>query len=211
MKKNIFAKIISFVSIVSILVVFAVPVFAANSVKLSQSAQISDKTVIVKIGVAENSGLATFAATLGYDAEKLEFASITYGAGNTNATNTKENGKVGINMVWTEAMSVEGTLATIVFNIKPGAEGKVDLPLSVDFATDKDNADISVTASSSSVSIPKGLVPATTAAGGGTEGNVNSKNPNTSGTAIKVGGTAAVIISAAVIGTAVIVKKKKEA
>lgn len=209
MKKRIFAKTISLISALAMIIVLAMPVFAADSVKLSQTAEISGKTVVVKIGISENSGLATFSATLSYDAAMLEFSSIEYTAGNTNATNTKEDGKVGINMVWAEAMSSKATLATIVFNIKPGAEGEIKLPVSVDFATDKQDANISVTPSTAGLNIPKGIVPATTAVGG-TEESVKAKNPNTSGTAMKVGGAAAVVIAAAAVGTLVAIKKKKE-
>lgn len=210
MKKSVFAKIISFVSVLAMLTALSVCAFAADSVKLSQTAEISDKTVVVKISVPENSGLATFSATLDYDSQKLEFSGVEYSAGNTNATNTKEDGKVGVNMVWTEAMSVKGTLATIVFNIKPGADGEIKLPVRVDFATGKDNDNITVTGSTAGVNIPKGLVPATTQAGG-TEGSVKAKNPNTSGAAVKIGSTAAVVIAAAAIGAAVVIRKKKEA
>lgn len=210
MKKSALAKIVSFISVLAMLAVMTLPVFAANSVKLAQSAEISDKTVVVKLNVPENSGLATFAATINYDSSQLEFASATYGAGNTNATNSKEDGKVSVNMVWTEAMVSAGNLFTVVFNVKPGAAGEVALPVSVDFATDKEDNDISVIPSTASVNIPKGLVPATTSASA-TEGSVKAKNPNTSGAAVKVGGAAIAVVGvAAIVGATVLIKKKKD-
>lgn len=194
-----------------LLLLSVLSVYAGNSVSAQSSAKISNTTVVVTVSLPENPGLATLSATLSYDANQLEYDGIAYKSGDTTATNTETVGKVGINAVWAAQQTTACTLAEITFQIKPGAQGAVTFPVSVEFATNADNEPVDVRIAAAEDIIPKDLVPAETKGQGASSAeNTDAKNPNTAGVKYAAIGTASAVALAAVgVLTGTAIKRKK--
>lgn len=78
-----------------ILAALMIPAFAA-SVSVTPKAVLSDDGVVtVTLDLPAGADLATFATTLTYDADKLEFSEVKFGAGDMTTSNTNTAGKSG--------------------------------------------------------------------------------------------------------------------
>ncbi|MGN0555592.1 MAG: cohesin domain-containing protein [Candidatus Fimenecus sp.] len=180
--------------------VCCLPAFAAGTVTLqANAAKAEDGTLTVTISAPANSNLATFESTLNYDAQKLELQEVVYGAGDMTTSNTTEEGKVGLFMIWQDTQTDEATLATVTFKVKDGAAGTTDITFTNTAATDANDSEVAVSfGESDTVTVTLTEAPPT-------EENI----PSTAGTYIAVGAIGVVAVAAAVT-TGALVKRRKD-
>lgn len=174
--------------------------FAAGHADVKvDTARAEDGTLTVTLCVPAGSNLATFESALHYDAEKLEFVSVTYGAGTMTTQNTATAGKVGLYMVWQESQTEAATLATVTFKVKDGATGSTDITFTDTNATDPSDAAMDIAFSANPTTVKLTDTP-----------NVNENIPATAGTYVAVGATCAVAV-AAVVTAGALIKRKRDA
>lgn len=181
--------------------VCCIPAFAAGTVvNLQANATLAeDGTLTVTLSAPANSNLATLETTLQYDAQKLELQEAVYGAGDMTTSNTTEEGRVGLFMIWQDTQTAEATLATVTFKVKDGAAGTTDITFTNTAATDANDSEMAVSfGESDTVTITLTEAPPT-------EENI----PSTAGTYIAVGAIGVVAVAAAVT-TGALVKRKKD-
>ncbi|MGN0570975.1 MAG: cohesin domain-containing protein [Candidatus Fimenecus sp.] len=179
--------------------VCCLPAFAAGTVSVQvDTALAEDGTLTVTLSVPEGSGLATFESTLNYDAQKLEFVGIAYGAGDMTTQNTATAGKVGLFMIWQETQTDAATLATVTFKVKDGATGTTDITFTDTAATDANDSEMAVSfGENNSVTVTLTEAPPT-----------DEAIPSTAGTYVAVGVGCVVAVAAAVTAGALIKRKK---
>lgn len=186
--------------ILSFLFIFACcfPAFAAGAVTAKVDTVLADGTLTVTLSVPANSGLATFESKLHYDAEKLEFVSVAYGAGDMTTENTAVPGTVGLFMIWKETQTEAATLVTVTFKVKEGAAGKTDITFTDTAATDGSDTAIDFSyGESNTYTVALTETPST-----------DEKIPGTAGKYVAVGAVSAVAVAAAVTAGALIKRKK---
>lgn len=179
--------------------VLCVPAFAA-SVSVTPKATLADGTVTVTLDLPAGTDLATFATTLTYDAEKLEFSEVTFGAGDMYTSKTDTAGEVGLFMVWSASQSDAATLATITFKVKEDAAGKTAFSFKDTEATDSTDAALAVSFADDALSVTLSDLPP-----------VDEKIPSTAGKYAAIGSACAVVVAAAVVAGVAIKRKKSEA
>lgn len=179
--------------------VLCVPAFAA-SVSVTPKATLADGTVTVTLDLPAGTDLATFATTLTYDAEKLEFSEVTFGAGDMYTSKTDTAGEVGLFMVWSASQSDAATLATITFKVKEDAAGKTAFSFKDTEATDSTDAAHAVSFADDALSVTLSDLPP-----------VDEKIPSTAGKYAAIGSACAVVVAAAVVAGVTIKRKKSEA
>ena len=179
--------------------VLCVPAFAA-SVSVTPKATLADGTVTVTLDLPAGTDLATFATTLTYDAEKLEFSEVTFGAGDMYTSKTDTAGEVGLFMVWSASQNDAATLATITFKVKEDAAGKTAFSFKDTEATDSADAALAVSFADDALSITLSDLPP-----------VDEKIPSTAGKYAAIGSACAVVVAAAVVAGVAIKRKKSEA
>lgn len=179
--------------------VLCVPAFAA-SVSVTPKATLADGTVTVTLDLPAGTDLATFATTLTYDAEKLEFSEVTFGAGDMYTSKTDTAGEVGLFMVWSASQNNAATLATITFKVKEDAAGKTAFSFKDTEATDSTDAALAVSFADDALSITLSDLPP-----------VDEKIPSTAGKYAAIGSACAVVVAAAVVTGVAIKRKKSEA
>lgn len=179
--------------------VLCVPAFAA-SVSVTPKATLADGTVTVTLDLPAGTDLATFATTLTYDAEKLEFSEVTFGAGDMYTSKTDTAGEVGLFMVWSASQNNAATLATITFKVKEDAAGKTAFSFKDTEATDSTDAALAVSFADDALSITLSDLPP-----------VDEKIPSTAGKYAAIGSACAVVVAAAVVTGVAIKRKKNEA
>lgn len=182
-----------------LLAALMIPAFAA-SVSVTPKAVLSDDGVVtVTLDLPAGADLATFATTLTYDADKLEFSEVKFGAGDMTTSNTNTAGEVGLYMVWSTSQNTAATLATVTFKVKENAAGTTDLSFKNTEATDSTDQALDLSFASSSLSVTLSELPP-----------VGEKIPSTAGRYAAIGSACAVVVAAAVI-TGVAVKRRKNA
>lgn len=192
-------KLVSVLLALFLLGALAVPSFAA-SVTAQAAADVSEDGVLtLTVSVPESSGLATFESTLQYDAAVLTLQEVTYGAGNMTASNTDTAGQVGLFMVWSETQETAATLATVTFQINDGAAGTTNLTFTDTAATDNNDNAIKFSFSGGDT-----LKVALTEEQTITDADI----PSTAGRYIAIGGVVVVAITAIVVTTAVVKRKR---
>lgn len=179
--------------------VLCVPAFAA-SVSVTPQATLADGTVTVTLDLPAGTDLATFATTLTYDAEKLEFSEVTFGAGDMYTSKTDTAGEVGLFMVWSASQNNAATLATITFKVKEDAAGKTAFSFKDTEATDSTDAALAVSFADDALSVTLSDLPP-----------VDEKIPSTAGKYAAIGSACAVVVAAAVVAGVAIKRKKNEA
>lgn len=179
--------------------VLCVPAFAA-SVSVNPKATLADGTVTVTLDLPAGTDLATFATTLTYDAEKLEFSEVTFGAGDMYTSKTDTAGEVGLFMVWSASQNNAATLATITFKVKEDAAGKTAFSFKDTEATDSTDAALAVSFADDALSVTLSDLPP-----------VDEKIPSTAGKYAAIGSACAVVVAAAVVAGVAIKRKKNEA
>lgn len=179
--------------------VLCVPAFAA-SVSVTPKATLADGTVTVTLDLPAGTDLATFATTLTYDAEKLEFSEVTFGAGDMYTSKTDTAGEVGLFMVWSASQNDAATLATITFKVKEDAAGKTAFSFKDTEATDSTDAALAVSFADDALSVTLSDLPP-----------VDEKIPSTAGKYAAIGSACAVVVAAAVVAGVAIKRKKSEA
>lgn len=179
--------------------VLCVPAFAA-SVSVTPKATLADGTVTVTLDLPAGTDLATFATTLTYDAEKLEFSEVTFGAGDMYTSKTDTAGEVGLFMVWSASQNDAATLATITFKVKEDAAGKTAFSFKDTEATDSTDAALAVSFADDALSVTLSDLPP-----------VDEKIPSTAGKYAAIGSACAVVVAAAVVAGVTIKRKKSEA
>lgn len=179
--------------------VLCVPAFAA-SVSVTPKATLADGTVTVTLDLPAGTDLATFATTLTYDAEKLEFSEVTFGAGDMYTSKTDTAGEVGLFMVWSASQNNAATLATITFKVKEDAAGKTAFSFKDTEATDSTDAALVVSFADDALSVTLSDLPP-----------VDEKIPSTAGKYAAIGSACAVVVAAAVVTGVAIKRKKNEA
>ena len=174
-----------------LLAALMIPAFAA-SVSVTPKAVLSDDGVVtVTLDLPAGADLATFATTLTYDADKLEFSEVT--------SNTNTAGEVGLYMVWSTSQNTAATLATVTFKVKENAAGTTDLSFKNTEATDSTDQALDLSFAGGSLSVTLSELPP-----------VDEKIPSTAGRYAAIGSACAVVVAAAVI-TGVAVKRRKNA
>ena len=182
-----------------LLAALMIPAFAA-SVSVTPKAVLSDDGVVtVTLDLPAGADLATFATTLTYDADKLEFSEVKFGAGDMTTSNTNTAGEVGLYMVCTASQNTADTLATVTFKVKENAAGTTDIAFKNTEATDSTDQALDLSFASSSLSVTLSELPP-----------VDEKIPSTAGRYAAIGSACAVVVAAAVI-TGVAVKRRKNA
>lgn len=179
--------------------VLCVPAFAA-SVSVTPKATLANGTVTVTLDLPAGTDLATFATTLTYDAEKLEFSEVNFGAGDMYTAKTDTAGKVGLFMVWSASQSDAATLATITFKVKEDAAGKTAFSFKDTEATDSTDAALAVSFADDALVVTLSDLPP-----------VDEKIPSTAGKYAAIGSACAVVVAAAVVAGVAIKRKKSEA
>lgn len=179
--------------------VLCVPAFAA-SVSVNPKATLADGTVTVTLDLPAGTDLATFATTLTYDAEKLEFSEVNFGAGDMYTSKTDTAGEVGLFMVWSASQSDAATLATITFKVKEDAAGKTAFSFKDTEATDSTDAALAVSFADDALVVTLSDLPP-----------VDEKIPSTAGKYAAIGSACAVVVAAAVVAGVAIKRKKSEA
>lgn len=179
--------------------VLCVPAFAA-SVSVNPKATLADGTVTVTLDLPAGTDLATFATTLTYDAEKLEFSEVTFSAGDMYTSKTDTAGEVGLFMVWSASQSDAATLATITFKVKEDAAGKTAFSFKDTEATDSTDAALAVSFADDALVVTLSDLPP-----------VDEKIPSTAGKYAAIGSACAVVVAAAVVAGVAIKRKKSEA
>ncbi|MGN0519441.1 MAG: cohesin domain-containing protein [Candidatus Fimenecus sp.] len=179
--------------------VCCIPAFASGAVTLQADAALAeDGTLTVTLSAPANSDIATFEATLNYDAQKLELQEVVYGAGDMTTSNTTEEGRVGLFMIWQDTQTDAATLATVTFKVKDGAVGTTDITFTNTAATDANDAEMAVSfGESDTVTVTLTEAPPT-----------DEAIPSTAGTYVAVGVGCAVAVAAAVTAGALIKRKK---
>lgn len=182
-----------------LLAALMIPAFAA-SVSVTPKAVLSDDGVVtVTLDLPAGADLATFATTLTYDADKLEFSEVKFGAGDMTTSNTNTAGEVGLYMVWSTSQNTAATLATVTFKVKENAAGTTDLSFKNTEATDSTDQALALSFAGGSLSVTLSELPP-----------VDEKIPSTAGRYAAIGSACAVVVAAAVI-TGVAVKRRKNA
>lgn len=179
--------------------VLCVPAFAA-SVSVTPKATLADGTVTVTLDLPAGTDLATFATTLTYDAEKLEFSEVTFGAGDMYTSKIDTAGEVGLFMVWSASQNNAATLATITFKVKEDAAGKTAFSFKDTEATDSTDAALAVSFADDALVVTLSDLPP-----------VDEKIPSTAGKYAAIGSACAVVVAAAVVAGVAIKRKKSEA
>lgn len=179
-----------------LLAALSVPAFAA-SVSVAPKATLADGVVTVTLDLPAGADLATFATTLTYDADKLEFSEVTFGAGDIYTSKTDVAGEVGLYMVWSNSQNTAATLATITFKVKEDAAGKAAFSFKDTEATDSKDAALPISFANDALTVTLSDVPP-----------VDEKIPSTAGRYAAIGSACAVVAAAAVI-TGVAVKRRK--
>ena len=182
-----------------LLAALMIPAFAA-SVSVTPKAVLSDDGVVtVTLDLPAGADLATFATTLTYDADKLEFSEVKFGAGDMTTSNTNTAGEVGLYMVWSTSQNTAATLATVTFKVKEDAAGTTDIAFKNTEATDSTDQALALSFAGGSLSVTLSELPP-----------VDEKIPSTAGRYAAIGCAGAVVVAAAVI-TGVAVKRRKNA
>lgn len=182
-----------------ILAALTVSAFAA-SVSVTPKAVLSDDGVVtVTLDLPAGADLATFATTLTYDADKLEFSEVKFSAGDMYTSNTNTAGEVGLYMVWSTSQNTAATLATVTFKVKEDAAGTTDIAFKNTEATDSTDQALDLSFAGGPLSVTLSELPP-----------VDEKIPSTAGRYAAIGSACAVVVAAAVI-TGVAVKRRKNA
>lgn len=182
-----------------LLAALMIPAFAA-SVSVTPKAVLSDDGVVtVTLDLPAGADLATFATTLTYDADKLEFSEVKFGAGDMYTSNTNTAGEVGLYMVWSTSQNTAATLATVTFKVKEDAAGTTDIAFKNTEATDSTDQALDLSFAGGPLSVTLSELPP-----------VDEKIPSTAGRYAAIGSACAVVVAAAVI-TGVAVKRRKNA
>lgn len=182
-----------------LLAALSVPAFAA-SVSVTPKATLADGVVTVTLNLPAGADLATFATTLTYDADKLEFSEVTFGAGDIYTSKTDVAGEVGLYMVWSNSQNTAATLATITFKVKEDAAGKAAFSFKDTEATDSTDAALPISFASDALTVTLSDIPP-----------VDEKIPSTAGRYAAIGSACAVVVAAAVITGVAIKRRKNEA
>ena len=182
-----------------LLAALMIPAFAA-SVSVTPKAVLSDDGVVtVTLDLPAGADLATFSTTLTYDADKLEFSEVKFGAGDMTTSNTNTAGEVGLYMVWSTSQNTADTLATVTFKVKEDAAGTTDIAFKNTEATDSTDQALDLSFAGGPLSVTLSEPPP-----------VDEKIPSTAGRYAAIGSACAVVVAAAVI-TGVAVKRRKNA
>ena len=182
-----------------LLAALMIPAFAA-SVSVTPKAVLSDDGVVTDtLDLPAGADLATFATTLTYDADKLEFSEVKFGAGDMTTSNTNTAGEVGLYMVWSASQNTAATLATVTFKVKENAAGTTDLSFKNTEATDSTDQALDLSFAGGPLSVTLSELPP-----------VDEKIPSTAGRYAAIGSACAVVVAAAVT-TGVAVKRRKNA
>lgn len=223
MKKHYFSKFAAVALALALILVSAVPAFAAKTVKVKFEIAGSDGLVYVRLTAPANSDISTFSAALKYDSSKLKFKEMSYldDESIVNSTNAENEGTVVANIVIAESITEESKIFTYIFTPVEGNDGEYKFSFERVKATDKANNEIPVifdgilealssnlqplTPDKTQTSFEPVTEPTTVAPSNADDPNV----PKTAGKTVAI--SVAAIAAVAVIGvTAVTVKKKRE-
>ena len=236
MKNKYIAKFAAVALALMLILISAVPAFAAKTVKVKVEIAGSDGLLYVRLTAPAGSNISTISVPLQYDETKLEFKEMSYLADPSivNSTNAENEGVVVANTVIAEALNEESKIFTYIFKIVDGAEGECEFSFGSVKATDSDNKEINIvfdgklTASLSSLEPlspdkvqssfkPTEPTEATEPSKSETETESttkaeNAETPNIPNTPRKVAAVSAVAVAAvaAIAGSAIAIKKKKD-
>lgn len=117
MKKHYFSKFAAVALALALILVSAVPAFAAKTVKVKFEIAGSDGLVYVRLTAPANSDISTFSAALKYDSSKLKFKEMSYldDESIVNSTNAENEGTVVANIVIAESITEESKIFTYIF------------------------------------------------------------------------------------------------
>lgn len=222
MKNKYIAKFAAIALTLILILISAVPAFAAKTVKVKVDFAGGDGLLYVRLTAPAGSDISTFSAPLSYDETKLEFKEMSYVEDPTivNSTNAENAGVVVANTVIAESLTEESQIFTYVFTILDGAESEFGLSFGKVSATDSNNEEINIVIDGKmavSVSDLEPTVPATNPEESETEsestaGTENADTPNVPNTTRNVAAVSAVAVAAvaAIAGSAVAIKKKRD-
>lgn len=236
MKNKYIAKFAAVVLTLILILISAVPAFAAKTVKVKVEIAGSDGLLYVRLTAPAGSDISTISVPLQFDETKLEFKEMSYLADPSivNSTNAENEGVVVANTVIAEALTEESKIFTYIFKIVDGAEGKCEFSFGTVKATGADNKEINIVFDgelTASLSELEPLTPdkvqssfeptepteATEPSKSETETESttkteNAETPNIPNTTRKVAAVSAVAVAAvaAIAGSAVAIKKKKD-
>lgn len=230
MKKCIFVKAAVLLFTLVFILSAAVPAFAAKAVKIQVEIAGSDGLLYVRLTAPASSDISTFSAPLRFDSTKLKFEKISYLEDDSiiNSTNAEkaDEGLVIGNIVIAEKLTEETKIFTYVFKILDGAEGDVKFSFGDIVATNGKNEHITILTDGSLTSLLTSLTPLspdklqssfepvkpseTEPTSANKPQNADKPNiPNTTGKIAAVS-VVSVALAAAIVISAVAVKKKKE-
>lgn len=230
MKKRFLLKASAIISALILICISAVPAFAAKAVKVKVEIAGSDGLLYVRLTAPASSDISTFSAPLRFDSNKLKFEKISYLEDDSiiNSTNAEkaDEGLVIGNIVIAEKLTEETKIFTYVFKILDGAEGDVKFSFGDIVATNGKNEHITILTDGSLTSLLTSLTPLspdklqssfepvkpseTEPTSANKPQNADKPNiPNTTGKIAAVS-VVSVALAAAIVISAVAVKKKKE-
>ncbi len=148
MKNSKAAKISALILALALIVMMAVPAFAAKTVKVKVEIGGSDGKLYVRLTAPAESDIATMSAPLNFDTSKLDYSKVSYLEGGNISSYTGEekvdDGLVLANTAIATSLTKESKIFTYEFDVKDGAEGDVDFSFGEIKATDSDNNPINI-------------------------------------------------------------------
>lgn len=197
-----FKKLCSVLLCVCLLGMLFIPAFASGGVTATVDTALADGTLTVTVQVPADTDLATLESVLHYDADKLEPSEVTYGTGDLNTYNADTEGVVKLYMVWQNSQKDAGTLVTVTFKVKDGAQGSTTISFTDTAATDSEDAALPFNFGANTFSVQLTDTPSNVP-------NPDEKIPSTAGKYVAAG-SAAVVVAVAAVVVSVAVKRKKE-
>ncbi|MCR4594338.1 MAG: hypothetical protein K5761_04730 [Clostridiales bacterium] len=148
MKKSKTAKISALILALALIVMMAVPAFAAKTVKVKVEAGGSDGKLYVRLTAPADSDIASMSAPLYFDTAKLDYSNVSYiESGNIVSVTGDERTDEGIvlaSTVFSTSLTKESKIFTYEFDVKDGAEGDVDFTFGDIVAKDSNGDPINI-------------------------------------------------------------------
>lgn len=147
MKKNCISKIAATMLIISLILISAIPAFAAEPTKVKVEIAGNDGLVYVRLTAPASSNISTISVPLNYDSTKLQFKEMSYLKDDSiiNSTNAEKEGTVVANTVIAESLTEESKIFTYVFKVLDGAAGICEFSFGTVKATDVKNNAVNIT------------------------------------------------------------------
>ena len=141
--KNSFKAVLGILLTLSLVLVAAVPVFAAKEVNVKVDIAGEKGKVYVRLTVPAGSDISTASVSVKFDTEKLSFNKVDYISDDTIVSLTndskKDEGEVAANLIIADSLVEESKMFTFVFDMNESAKGDLSFDFVEAEATDSAN------------------------------------------------------------------------